>query len=186
MATYYVLSPGLDRSFMRIAESRLPEQYSDSILFGRPAKPARRPPVLDLEKKTAKPVDLVGGMVTVPIVSERMQAAIAELPDPVEYYPVRLVLPKDPKIEYRYFALNVLNNVDAFDFDKSNYTAVDYSPVVPHVTKLAIVESKIEGRNIFRLTTYPLLLIVSETARQALEAASLVGLQFTAIADYKP
>jgi hypothetical protein len=186
MPTYYVLSPGLDRSFMRIAESRLPEHYSDSILFGKPAKPARRPPVLELEKKTAKAVDLVGGMITVPIVSERMKAAVETLPDPVEYYPVRLVLPKDPTIEYRYFALNALHNVDAFDREKSKYTAVDYSPVVPHVTKLAITESKVEGRNIFRLTAYPLLLIVSETARQAFEAASLVGLQFTAISDYKP
>lgn len=186
MANYYVLSPDLDASFLRIAESRLPEQYSDSILFGRPVKPARRAPVLDIEKKTAKPADLVGGLVTVPIVSERMQKAAAALPDPVEYYPVRLVLPKDPKVEYRYFAMNALDNVEAFDREKSEYTAVDYSPVVPHVTRLAIIESKVGGRNIFRLAAYPLLLIVSEAARHAFEAAALVGLQFTPVSDYKP
>lgn len=186
MANYYVLSPGIDRSFMRIAESRLPEQYSDSILFGKPVKPARRTPVLDIEKKTARPVDLVGGLITVPIVSERMQEAASTLPDPLEYYPVKLVLPKDPKIEYPYFALNALDNVDAFDREKSEYTAVDYSPVVPHVTKLAIIESQVGGRNIFRLTSYPLLLIASEAARQAFEAASLTGLQFTPVADYRP
>jgi hypothetical protein len=186
MPTYYVLSPGLDRSFMRIAESRLPEHYSDSVLFGKPVKAARRPPVLDLEKRTAKPVDLVGGLITVPIVSERMKLALESLPDVVEYYPVRLAQPKDPKFDRRCFALNALNNVDAFDREKSKYTAVDYSPVVLHVTKLAITESRVGGRNIFRLAAYPILLIVSEAARQALEAASLVGLQFTAISDYKP
>jgi hypothetical protein len=186
MASYYVLSPDPNPVYMRIKESRLPKRYSDSILFGKSIKPAGQPPVLYLEKKTAKPVDLVGGMITVPIVSERMRTAIQQLPDPSEFYPVRLVLPKDPKVEYRYFAFNALDNVDAFDRTKSKYTAVDYSPVVPHVTKLAIIESKVGGRHIFRLTTYPLLLIVSQQARQTFEAASLVGLQFTAVADYKP
>jgi len=186
MTAYYVLSPDPDPSLMRIRESRLPERYSDSILFAKSIKPARQPPVLDLEKKTAKPVDLVGGMITVPIVSERMRKVIDALPDPVEFYPVRLVLPKDPNLNYCYFALNVLDYADAFDRENSKYTDVDNSPVVLRVTKLAIVESRVGNRNIFRLTTYPFLLIVSEIARQAFEAASLVGLQFTAIADYKP
>ena len=186
MTAYYVLSPDPDPSYMRIKESRLPERYSDSILFAKSIKPARQPPVLDLEKKTAKPVDLVGGMITVPIVSERMREVVEALPDAVEFYPVRLVLPKDPKLDYCYFALNVLDYVDAFDRANSKYTDGDDSPVVLRVTKLAIVESRVVGRNIFRLTTYPFLLIVSENARQAFEAASLVGLQYKAIADYKP
>ena len=185
MAAYFVLSPDLDASFMRIKQSRLSERYPDAIHFGESIKPTRQQPVLDLEKKTAKPVDLVGGMTTVPIVSGRMRMVVEALPDHVEFYPVRLVLPKDPKLDYRYFAMNVLHNVNAFDREKSEYTDFDYSPVVLRVTKLAIVESRVGTRNIFRLTNYPSLLIVSAKVREAFEAASLIGLQFTAIADYK-
>lgn len=185
MSNYYVLSPDLDTSYMRIKVSRLPERYSDSILFAESMKPAKLKPVLDLEKKTAKSVDLVGGLITVPIISDKMLKAIATLPDAIEYYPVKLVLPKDPKIEYNYFALNALQHVDAFDRKNSKFIDVDYSPVVPHVTKLAIIESKTNSRNIFRLKTFPLLMIVSEAARKVFEEANLIGLQYTAIEDYK-
>lgn len=185
MSNYYVLSPDPLSSYMRIKLSRIPVRYSDAIRSGKPMKPSKSSPVCDLEKKRAKITDLVGGMIVEPIISERMLNAIATLPDAIEYYPVKLVLPKHTKIEYNYFALNALQYVDAFDRKNSKFKDVEYSPVVLRVTKLAIIESKIKGRNIFRLSSYPFLLIVSKVAREAFEAANLVGLQYTAIEDYK-
>jgi hypothetical protein len=186
MANYFILDAQADRTHLRIAESRIPERYTNAVLDGESIKPARSAPVAYIEKKTAKAVDFVGGVVTVPIVSAKMQGTLERVAEACEFYPVRLTLRRDARVEFRYLIFSALGLVDAFDWERSKYRRLADSPAVSRVEKLVLDESKVGNRNVFRLSAFPTQLIVSGKARAELESAQLLGLQFIPTSEYRP
>lgn len=96
--------------------------------------------------------------------------------------------PGKPKPQYaldRFTGVQVLEHLDAFDWDRSEYVRSDIVPsMVEKIEKLALRDVSGGFPPLFRLSAYPTLLFVSAEARRALEAKNITGATFLALADY--
>ena len=181
---YYILDAKFSRDTLSVSESELPVKLTNAVVSGQAVGRVAGRPAVFFSNKLMRPVDLVGGLVHVPIVSPKMRAVVEGLGESLEFTPVKVVCKKDDSIQYDYEILNVLNNLDAFDREKSVYRRVGDLRILPSVDKLVLKESEIGSRSLFRLSAFPGLLICSGEARSALEAAGLTGLSFQLTTDF--
>lgn len=74
-----------------------------------------------------------------------------------------------------YNLVNILNNVDCFDWDNSEYTTYSNPKVLKKIQKLVIIEDKVNDRNIFRISDYPSHVFISEKLKNAIEENEITG-----------
>jgi hypothetical protein len=95
--------------------------------------------------------------------------------------------PRNPKLENRDFrALQLLNHLDAFDWEKSVAERDEDLPArAQSIDKLVLKEPAGGFPPLFRLSVYPVALFVSSAARTALEKAGIGGVDLQELKDFK-
>lgn len=81
---------------------------------------------------------------------------------------------------HEYVAVQVLEESDFFDYEKSDYTPSRYpdSRIISHVREMVLREPKDGFPPLFRIPERPGVLYVSPQARAALEEANITGIHF--------
>lgn len=116
-------------------------------------------------------------------VSEKLMDLCIDLePNNLEIYPTELLGKK--KRKKKYFFLNIINNIDAFDWDNSEYKVYANTKTLSRVEKLILNDSSIGNRNIFRVSSLESLIFVSEKFKELIEESSISGIGFKEISDY--
>ena len=130
----------------------------------------------------------------IPIVSDRFKKLLSNLPDHkyLEFVPIK-ISPKRQNIT-KYFALNILENIPCFDWDKSQYNKFsdDFLKKNPslssrpaQIDKLVFVTALLANRNIFRMAESPTPIFVSDYLKKMIEDDGLIGIKFMPIEDFE-
>lgn len=103
----------------------------------------------------------------------------------LEFFPVPVHNTWDDQIA-DYFFVHVLSNIDFIDKAHSDITWYeDEYGGIERVRSLAIVESKLQGRHVFRSPDLFQDTFISEEVKVALEAAELTGIKFVPASEYQ-
>jgi hypothetical protein len=133
---------------------------------------------IKVSKGKRPPTDLIQGPYTYIIASERLRALFQELePSNLEAVPVDLVC--EARIIAQYHFIQVLNNIDAIDWSKSDlksYPEDKYGIV--EVRKLVLNPEIIDRRNVFRIEGLAAYLVVSGLFRERAVDAGMTGMRF--------
>lgn len=143
-------------------------------------------PEATLKRKKGKKLDILIGATEI-VISQKFKDLLEQFEEDkgfLEFIPINFnnVIEKD-KITPYYF-LNILENIEAFDFEKSEYTQLpadifpDQQHLVQEVKTLFVKEEKIGTRNIFRLKEFAIPVYISEKLKNSVEEAGLEGIEF--------
>ena len=167
-----------------ISESDIPLNVTDAVFDGRRLGPQKRPYTAHFKANSGKPLDLLTGAVTVPVVSQHLREVVGKFPDPIEFHPVSVQSPKKPSVSYPYFVMNVLESLDAFDWSRSEYESAGDTGIVPMVTRMVLKPAAIGDRHLFRITAYPTVLIISGKGKEILEANQVTGIRYRPVSEF--
>lgn len=122
-------------------------------------------PTIKFKSKTAKLTDYVMGIGRFPIVSTRFQNLLSALPDS-HYLQFIKCKSNYSKQTEDFWILNILDLVDCFDWEKSDYVKrtkhINPNEFWPDdITNLEMIDQKIHGRNIFRMLDFPTDIFIS-------------------------
>ncbi len=119
----------------------------------------------------------------IPIISELIsEVLLKNCPDEIELFDVKV----DMQIDLKYYFLNILNNIDAINFEKSKFTEIiPETKVLSEIEKLVLDDSKIKSRQIFRLKHFRTEIIISEKLKNNLEKLKISEFKFILIDDFK-
>lgn len=77
-----------------------------------------------------------------------------------------------------YYLLNLLNNIECFDWEKSEYTTYSNKYIINEVTKLVIDENKLGNRKMFRMKEYKFEIFVVDSLKIEMEKTGFSGISF--------
>lgn len=152
--------------------------------FGRKLSPLKKPIRVPVSKGTRPLTDLIQGPFTYTIASERLRSLFDELGSPNIYTLPVDVLHKS-RVVAKYHFIQVLNNVDAIDWSKSDlesYPEDKYGVV--KVRKLVLAPDVVGKRHVFRLAGLSVELGVSDLFRKRVLDAGMTGMRFVPTEDF--
>jgi hypothetical protein len=171
------LPGGDDEEVLEFTDFECSASFDEKMYSGISLKSEERP-TIDIKDSTKRPPDFLSGLGTsLPIVSESVRDFLSNT-DESEYFEfIELVLNNYDK-EERYFILNILEVLDAFDWEKSDYDLFDElgpqgNKVISILRKTVLESSKTQGRNLFYLKDFPAKLFISEQLEQAFHKAGI-------------
>lgn len=123
-------------------------------------------PVITFRSKSAKLTDYIMGIGWFPIVSTRFKEILSALPDS-EYIQFIKCHSNYSKPTEEFWIMNILDLVDCFDWEKSDYTKhAKYSNPnefwPDDITRVELIDEKTNGRNIFRVLDFPTNIFISK------------------------
>jgi hypothetical protein len=126
--------------------------------------------------------DFVRGFISFPVISKKLKSILSNFDkENLEFYPIRLLSLGKDEIELdknNYFILNILNRVNAFDFNKSIFTSMDGFPNIPaDIKKIEIDSDKLQGRKIFRIPQNSWKIIIDNDVRNLILNEGLLGVE---------
>lgn len=138
--------------------------------------------VMQLKSNKGNVQNIVANAYNFPILSQVIADIVLQhCPDEVELFEVEI----EKKVTQKYYFANILDNLDAFDFQESKYTEIiPGTQVLSAIEKLVLDTSGLKGRNIFRLKAFKTEIIVSETLKNKLDALQLPELKCIATGDF--
>ena len=149
---------------------------------GEPIQAPPLPPRLIYQGKKRRTTDLVAGIHVFPVVSSRLRAVAASVePEFVQFLPVELVCGDTGKVHSSYFFMNVLHNLDAFDWERSVYTPMAGTRAVLEAEKICLRGASVGRREMFRVHGLLTHLFIGSNMQKALNAAGLRGLLITPV-----
>jgi len=111
----------------------------------------------------------------IPIASQRFVDALRPVANNFEAFPVDIVMPGRTIKGHQ--VLNIVGRVTCLDRERTVSTLIDPKMnVILRMKKLAIDASKASGLSLFRLHEFPVLVLASETVRDALNGLRGVSL----------
>jgi len=131
------------------------------------------------------PDDALQNHLMLPIFSERLIGALRkENIEGIQYLPVKILRPNGE--ELKGFAIaNLINFIDAFDYEKSNYDVIPSDFPNPNargeiagVRKFSLLKEKLHGFDVIRLKNYELRFFVSETIKNIFKKNKFTGYSF--------
>ncbi|SDX79565.1 hypothetical protein SAMN05444064_1544 [Pseudomonas syringae] len=134
----------------------------------------------------------LAGYASVPVLSERARNSLIGLPEVDQPYQNVVFEPVDievKQVSQSYFIMIIETQIDCVDEKASSFKKflVD-DPVRPDMAgqyrafyNLAIDESKVGGRHIFRIKNYLGAIVVSEDVKHRFETAGVVGAAFESV-----
>lgn len=137
--------------------------------------------------KAIEPDILVGGYI-LPIISEKFRndfvKKFSQDTSFIEFLPIIF---KNKNFLSKYYLMNILNNINCFDFDKSEYTKLpieifpDQQDLIFSIEKLEFKYEAINNRNIFRMSEKPTEIYISEEIKKFIIDNEYVGFTFEEI-----
>ena len=122
----------------------------------------------------------------VPIVSERLKNLLEQQfeKELFEFCGINVFKSADPANQ-KYYAFNILENMDCFDKENSVYNTFEGSTVINSIAKLVLKEEMLSRRNIFRITPIRTAIFVNQKFKQAIEENNITGLSFISLGEFK-
>jgi hypothetical protein len=142
-------------------------------------KPVPQPIRIPLEPRSGPVMtDLIAGL---PVFSERLievlhGAGVRNL----DLYDAEVVDESRGKTYTNYKAANIVGRVSCADLERSSYLA-NYKPPMMKFERLVIDESRTLGLPLFRLAEATQFILVSESVKQAVEKAQLLGVRVVSL-----
>lgn len=124
----------------------------------------------DVEREYAKFPDLMGSSMVHPLASDKLKEVLLQIvpEQQIQFIPVKV----SDKI---YWLINVLNNIDCFDHEQSEFTTYS-SGALRKITKGVIKSDLVEGVDLFRVAGRYVDIFLSERMKKKLEESKIVGL----------
>lgn len=123
-------------------------------------------PTLKFRSKNAKVTDYIMGIGHFPIVSTRFKDILSSLPDS-KYIQFIKCKSNYAKQKEEFWIMNILELVDCFDWEKSEYIKetkyINPNEFWPDaITRVEMIDEKTNGRNIFRVLDFPTYIFISK------------------------
>lgn len=123
-------------------------------------------PTIKFRNKKAKMTDYIMGIGRFPIVSTRFKDLLSSLPDS-KYIQFIKCKSNYAKQTEEFWIMNLLELVDCFDWEKSEYVKrtkyINPDEFWPDdITKVEMIDEKTNGRNIFRVLDFPTDIFISK------------------------
>jgi hypothetical protein len=121
------------------------------------------------------------------VVSQRFKEILLQLePSYFEFHSVQLICTKTSEVDTSYSLLNILNKIQCFDWERSEFRTYPTAPqVILGVSRLVVREDTIQDRNIVRMEELPTVILVSARLKQQIETTRLTGIQFMQLENYR-
>ena len=120
-----------------------------------------------------------------PIVSKKMLNTLLKIGE-FPHQSIPLIMVDKEHQNNDFIALQLLEHLDAFDWDRSSYNrCFDDEDTLMELDKLVLKQTQNGFPPIFRVKTIPNRLFVSAEARTALENADIRGLEFISLGDFE-
>ena len=182
MRKYYKLSWNTNENKnLFIKDFILDEKLKENTINGISIQNNESPIAILSDLKAIKPDILVGGYI-LPIISEKFRNDFIEkfIQDTyfIEFLPIIF---KNKNFLSKYYLMNILNNINCFDFDKSEYTKLpieifpDQQNLIFSIEKLEFKHEAINNRNIFRMSEKPIEIYISEEIKKFITDKEYVG-----------
>lgn len=131
-----------------------------------------------------KPLDFTFAAFDLMIVNEKTANLFSELE--VQLFPVKIL---NFKSDTNYFLMTTTIGIDCFDYknsvyelwEENNNIRPDKAGKIYSIQKLVIDTSKLDSVEIFRLTSYDLIIIVNENVRKKMIKQKITGIKFEEI-----
>jgi hypothetical protein len=149
---------------------------------GEPIKvPKIRARLIYRRQKVRKP-DFLMGIQVFPVVSRKFRSVVESVePESVQFIPVAVVCRETGAVDSNYAFMNILGNLDAFDWQRSTYTEMTGVKAVLEAEKICLRRQSVGTRQIFRVDGILTELFVGSRMRQAMQAAELTGFIMTPV-----
>lgn len=164
-----------------------PKIYKDSIK-GISLIDQSSYPILsaELKKENSIKTDLLNGIHRPEIISEKLKALIEEFQEDksfLEFFPIEITY-KSKKVDYPAYFINILNNIEAMDLEKSGFKYYEGTTVIESISNLILNPEKIGRRNIFRVSQIKTNICVSQVLKDKIKTSGLTGIKFVPIEDF--
>lgn len=190
MADFFILFKYHTKNDAVVQSFKAAEEIEDRVINGRPIEKGMEIRVtLDRGRNRR---DMLIGATSFPIVSERLKDLLMEhaATEFLQFLPLTIA---SPKMDDRYYLLNILNNLKCFDWDKSDYSEFpDFiKKELPHLTdmpdhikKLVLRETVIGTRDIFRMYEKPADVFISGRLKGIMEQEGISGCRYAKLEEY--
>jgi hypothetical protein len=157
MSSYRKLYPYLEKGNAYISTIVFDERSEDTLYNGV-SLIEMTSPIATLKNPGKKMSDFLYSLCGKPIVSNKAKLFLEDTNESGNYEFIKVQF-KNKKKKESYYLLNVLNQVDAFDWETSEYTLFDEpgpkgNKVIDNLIKMNIDESKTDGRQLFNLVGF--------------------------------
>lgn len=150
-----------------------PLEYFTHHFVCRPMSEGWAPPNIKVSGQSRAPKDFVSWVSTAPIVSERAKTAIQSIPGAnVEYLPIL------NRAGQAFYALNVLEESDELDFDRSKLILDENSNSIPMIEEARFKFNNGSVPPIFKIRGYGGEIFVSTLFAHKIRGAKLTGALF--------
>ncbi|WP_349407789.1 imm11 family protein [Pseudalkalibacillus sp. SCS-8] len=114
------------------------------------------------------------------IVSTRFKEVLCDLDeDGVQYLPVKVVNSEDNTVLNNYYVANVINVVDAINFNHSDYSVISLdNEKIYSIRKYALDKNEINMNHLFKLKGLEIPLFVSESVEKLVTKNNITGCDF--------
>lgn len=182
MSRYYILNSKIENDSYFAEKGKISDQEIIK-LYNRGVSLKDKNIEISLYKNRGNILHFIDNLFSLPIVSEVIVEILkGHCVNEIEYFPVKVNM----KTNLNYFFINILNNVSAIDYDKSQY--VELAPdtkVLEEINKLVLDDTQVANRHVFRLNGFKLVIFISEKLKNKLEELNLQELEFVPVEEYK-
>lgn len=163
-------------------EKTLSKSYSEGI----PLK-LNKPIELFYERKELLKTDFISGIHSFPIVSERFKELLLnEKIKYIEFHPAQLICVESQETDNTYWFLNILHNVNCFDWENSQYKIFPGTKdIIIEVKKLVVKPEQLEKRDLARIAEIKSLIVLSARLQNRIISAEISGIDIQRLEDFK-
>jgi hypothetical protein len=182
---FYVLNNEWDNCYLidyEMDEIWFNNDYS--LIEGNPVK-NNMPKIKFYLKDSNKITDILANEWGYLILNNKVKEILIELEkDNIQIIDIDIIDKKNTKMKYQYYLINILNRIEAVDFNKSKLEIDGYG-FINRIFSLQIDEKKVKNVNIFRLNEYPSFLIVNDKIKKSFEKSNISGIKYILSGNFK-
>jgi len=163
---YKELIPSADEILLEFIEFECTKSFDNKQYLGKSMQSEESPRVY-IKDPDGRPPDFLSGIGSVlPIVSVKVKEFLLGTEDAIYFEFIRATV-LDYENEIEYYILNILEVLDAFDWEQSDYDLFDEpgpkgNKVIEDLRKTVLIEEKVRGRNLFYVKEFPSKVFISE------------------------
>ena len=200
-SNFFILKHIVDDKFQYIEKSQYPEQLGEYTLRCKEIDFDYEITLYNEDEKSLRS-DFVAGIHSLPILSTKFKGVVEKIEENIRFKQIRMIL-KDELIDNSYWHTHILNYIDVFDWENSEYIIETWdekkgdiatwlpsqlnsiptsqlpSKVLGEIKKIQLVEERIpKGCHIFRVKSLETNIFVSKTFKDKVMEAGITGVEF--------
>lgn len=169
MKKYYRLFNKIGEKFAYIVDLNMSDEDRHKLSNGQ--KLEKTSFRANVKRESGPFPDLMGISIVQPLVSDKLKEVLLLIvpEEQIQFIPVEVS-------NKMYWLINVLNNIDCFDREKSEYTTYT-SGALRKITKGVLRSELLEGIDLFRVAGRYVDIFISEKLKNSLEESNITGIE---------